>query len=82
MAIVSLDNVTVSIEGKKLLDAVSLKAYPGEVLGLIGPNGAGKSTLLSVLSGDRLPDSGEVNVGGLDPATAAASDMADRKSVV
>lgn len=30
MAIVSLDNVTVSIEGKKLLDAVSLKAYPGK----------------------------------------------------
>lgn len=82
MAIVTLDNVTVSIEGKKLLDAVSLKAYPGEVLGLIGPNGAGKSTLLSVLSGDRLPDSGEVNVGGLDPATAAASDMARVRAVM
>lgn len=82
MALISLDNVTVTIEGKTLLDAVSLTAHPGEVMGLIGPNGAGKSTLLSVLSGDRHADSGTVSVGGLDPAHASPAEMAKMRAVM
>src|SRR5215467_5173345 len=37
---------------------------PGVVHGLIGENGSGKSTLLGILSGDRRPDSGRIEVDG------------------
>jgi ABC-2 type transport system ATP-binding protein len=39
----------------------------GEALAVIGPNGAGKSTLLGCITGDRLPDRGEIRLCGADP---------------
>lgn len=80
--IVTVDNVTVEIGGKKLLDAVSMSAHTGEVLGLIGPNGAGKSTLLNVLSGDVARSSGTVSINGHDPATAPPAVMARTRAVM
>jgi macrolide transport system ATP-binding/permease protein len=43
-----------------VLAGVSLKAYPGQRLGIVGENGAGKSTLLGLLTGAEEADSGEV----------------------
>jgi ABC-2 type transport system ATP-binding protein len=42
----------------------------GEVFGLLGPNGAGKTTTVEILEGYRIRDTGEVQVLGVDPATA------------
>lgn len=46
----SARSVTVTFDGHRAVDDVSLAAAPGEWLGLIGPNGAGKSTLLRAMS--------------------------------
>ncbi|AEJ40094.1 ABC transporter related protein [Sulfobacillus acidophilus TPY] len=43
---------------------VSLRLYPGEVLGLVGNNGAGKSTLIKILTGFHAPDGGEIFLNG------------------
>ncbi|CAA6603480.1 zinc transporter subunit: ATP-binding component of ABC superfamily [Rhodospirillaceae bacterium LM-1] len=57
------------IEGKDLalsygqqlvLDRVSLKVSPGEIVTVVGPNGAGKTTLLKILLGLALPDAGRI----------------------
>ena len=48
------------------LDGVSLQVGPGETVGLLGPNGAGKSTLVRICAGLQVPDSGSVEVDGLD----------------
>src|SRR5258708_5107009 len=42
------------------LDAVSLRAEPGEFVCLIGPSGCGKSTLLDIIAGLTKPDDGRV----------------------
>ena len=46
------------------LDAVTLDAQAGRIMGLIGPNGAGKSTLFRIVMGLVRPDSGSVRVLG------------------
>lgn len=52
------------------LDGFSLRAVPGEIVGLIGHNGAGKTTFVEIVSGLIRPDSGRVTIDGLSPAAA------------
>lgn len=54
------------------VDAVSFSISPGECYGLLGPNGAGKTTTISILCGLLRPDSGQVLIGGRDPAGTSA----------
>jgi iron complex transport system ATP-binding protein len=51
----SMRNVSVIRDGRKILDSVDLILPSGESLAVIGPNGAGKSTLLKMLRGDLHP---------------------------
>ncbi|MEM7065873.1 MAG: ABC transporter ATP-binding protein [Cyanobacteria bacterium P01_B01_bin.77] len=56
--------------GKRRFDAVrdvSLRLCAGEVLAFLGPNGAGKTTTIKMIGGLVQPDSGQVNIDGLDP---------------
>jgi len=61
MALISLQDVSLTFEGPPLLDAVNLQIERGEWVGLLGRNGMGKSTLLKVIQGDLLPQSGTVS---------------------
>lgn len=53
-------------EMKILLDHVSFKALPGDMIALMGPSGAGKTTLLLTLNGYLPPTSGQVRINGDD----------------
>jgi urea transport system ATP-binding protein len=57
------ENVSVSFDGFKALDDLTLYLDQGELRCLIGPNGAGKTTLLDVITGRTRPDSGTVFFG-------------------
>jgi len=50
------------------VDGVTFDVQPGEVFGLLGPNGAGKTTTVEMLEGLRAPDSGQLEVLGIDVA--------------
>ncbi|HEX2204882.1 MAG TPA: ATP-binding cassette domain-containing protein [Longimicrobium sp.] len=50
-----------------VLHHVSFAVRAGEAVALLGSNGAGKSTLLGCVTGDRLPDRGEIRLCGVDP---------------
>ena len=58
-----LDDVTVSFDGFKALNALSLAIDVGELRCVIGPNGAGKTTMMDVITGKTRPDAGEVFFG-------------------
>ncbi len=57
----------------KVLRGVSLEVRKGEFFGLLGPNGAGKTTLFKILATLVLPESGRVEVGGVDALTDPAA---------
>ncbi len=61
--ILYLDNVTVSFDGFKALNKLSLTIEAGELRCIIGPNGAGKTTMMDVITGKTRPDSGTVFFG-------------------
>ena len=53
-----LDKLTVSFDGFKALNELTLHVDPGELLCIIGPNGAGKTTMMDVVTGKTRPDEG------------------------
>ena len=55
-----LDGVSVSFDGFKALNNLSLYVTAGEMRAIIGPNGAGKTTMMDVITGKTRPDTGEV----------------------
>ena len=62
-AILYVEGVTVSFDGFKALDDLSLSLDDGELRCIIGPNGAGKTTLMDIVTGKTRPDSGTVFFG-------------------
>lgn len=65
-AYLQLSNIGLSLGGKRILDAVSLDANRGDLIGLLGPSGGGKTTILNVIGGFLRPDEGSVRIGGDD----------------
>ena len=61
--ILYLESVSVSFDGFKALNNLSLYIDEGELRCLIGPNGAGKTTLMDVITGKTRPDTGSVFFG-------------------
>jgi len=57
----------------RVLEGVDLEIPRGQVVALLGPNGAGKTTTVEILEGFRRRSGGEVEVLGVDPATAPES---------
>ena len=64
-----LDGVTVSFDGFKALNNLSLVVTKGELRTIIGPNGAGKTTMMDVVTGKTRPDQGTVQFGGTHDLT-------------
>jgi ATP-binding cassette subfamily F protein uup len=60
MALIWINEVSVSFGGPRLLDGATLQIEAGERIGLLGRNGSGKSTLMKLLMNDITPDSGEI----------------------
>jgi hypothetical protein len=58
-----LDDITVSFDGFKALNALTLTINVGELRCIIGPNGAGKTTMMDCITGKTRPDSGKVFFG-------------------
>lgn len=60
MALINLRNVKLGFGDPMLLDGIDLRIERGERICLVGRNGAGKTTLMRLLSGELMPDGGEI----------------------
>jgi urea transport system ATP-binding protein len=61
--ILYLEGVSVSFDGFKAINNLSLDIAPGELRCIIGPNGAGKTTMMDIITGKTRPDTGDVFFG-------------------
>ena len=61
--ILYLEDVTVSFDGFRAINNLSLDIAPGELRCIIGPNGAGKTTMMDIITGKTRPDAGSVFFG-------------------
>ena len=59
-SILYLNNVSVSFDGFKAINTLSLYIDKNELRCIIGPNGAGKTTMMDIITGKTKPDEGEV----------------------
>lgn len=78
MDIVRVNNITKRFNDKLALDNISFSVKEGEIFGLIGPNGAGKSTLINIITNLMLPNSGNIQINGLD----MSKDYIKAKSII
>ncbi|HGM3507564.1 TPA: ATP-binding cassette domain-containing protein [Clostridioides difficile] len=78
MDIVKVNNITKRFNDKLALDNISFSVKEGEIFGLIGPNGAGKSTLINIITNLMLPNSGSIQINGLD----LSKDYIKAKSII
>ncbi len=69
-ALLYLDGVTVSFDGFRALNELSLVIGPSEMRAIIGPNGAGKTTMMDVITGKTRPDAGEALFEGVHDLTS------------
>ncbi|MGW3562795.1 ABC transporter ATP-binding protein [Streptomyces sp. NPDC000941] len=78
----TVDGLHIALDRQPILRDATLKAHPGDVVGLVGPNGSGKSTLLRAVYRSLRPDRGAVYVGGDDVWALPARTAARRTAAV
>ena len=60
MNVLSLEQVSVTLDGRRVLQGIDLALEAGEIVTIVGPNGSGKSTLLKTIIGAIQPSTGTV----------------------
>lgn len=75
---ISVNGVSVTLGGRRVVDGVSLEIPAGAFAALTGPNGAGKSTLVKAMAGVLATEAGEVRLGGEALAALSVAERARR----
>src|SRR5215475_6633788 len=75
MAIISVRDLVVEYEGRRVLDGLNLDIEQGETMVLLGGSGSGKSTLLRQIIGLERPKSGSVVIKGTDITRCSAAEL-------
>lgn len=80
---VRFDDVRFSYDGtRRVLDAVSFEAHPGEIVAIVGPTGAGKTTLVHLIPRFFDAEAGRVSIDGLDVARYGLRSLREQIALV
>jgi len=82
MVELEMQNVSLGYNHQPVLQDITIKASPGELVGLIGPNGSGKSTIIKALSRVIQPLSGEILLNGKEVTRVPRRELARLVGVV
>lgn len=77
-----VDNIFVTLSGRKIVKNISLQVDDGKFVGIIGPNGCGKSTLLKSIYKVINPEKGSVFLGEKDVLKSKAKSVSKEMGVV
>src|SRR5207244_9941964 len=75
MSIISIRDLVVEYDGRRVLDGLSLDIEHGETMVLLGGSGSGKSTLVRQIIGLERPRSGSLSVKGIDITRCSQADL-------
>lgn len=76
------DSLTFEVGKRSLVKDISFSIRPGELLIILGANGAGKSTLFRLLSGEKVPTRGSVQLLGKEISTYTPAQLALKRGVL
>jgi ATP-binding cassette subfamily F protein 3 len=62
--VIHAEGLSKSFGEKKLFEGLDFNVYKGDKIAILGPNGAGKTTFFKMITGEQIPDNGELKVGG------------------
>jgi len=82
MALIKIEQVSISRGGKSVIEQFSATIEPGKITAIIGPNGSGKSTLLSAIAGDLPLRVGEITFDGRNLNEISVAEQSALRSVV
>ena len=82
MALIKIEQVSISRGGKSVIEEFSATIEPGKITAIIGPNGSGKSTLLSAIAGDLPLRAGEITFDGRNLKEISVAEQSALRSVV
>jgi len=78
MPLLSLKDLSLTIDEHQILQGISFDVEEGQIIGLIGPNGSGKTTLFNVISGFLKSSGGSITLGGEEISNLSPSQRAKR----
>ncbi|WP_435139097.1 energy-dependent translational throttle protein EttA [Pseudopelagicola sp. nBUS_19] len=82
--VIEVEGIAKHFGDKQLIEGLDFSLPPGGIVGVIGPNGAGKSTLFKILTGEEVPDEGNVSYGDtvqLSYVDQSRDDLSDNETV-
>lgn len=82
MALIEIENMSVSRGKNRVIDNLSLEINEGTITAIVGANGSGKSTLIGAIAGDHPLDAGRITIRGRDLRELSLSEQSELRSVV
>jgi len=82
MALILLNNITISCGNHRVIKNLSLEIKQGTITAIVGANGSGKSTLIGAIAGDHPLDAGSISINGIDLKDLSLGEQSRLRSVV
>ena len=74
---IDIKNITKSFGSLQVLKGIDLSIEKGEIVSIVGPSGAGKTTLLQIIGTLDRPDTGTINIDGVDITSVSEKKLSD-----